>query len=159
MLRWFLISIVLIINFFLYQYCFIVWILHYNLYDECKKRHKREFASSHETWHNSWFTKAKIWFKKQRKEHLLRFDMVWNTHTFWTNFICRRIIFWLYHFCTDCIIWVQDQRVRDQDVDQTVQDQDRDQDPQVKIEIRISEIKIRYERDQDQDHDTTFNYE
>ena len=26
--------------------------------------------------------KQKIWFKKQQKEHLFRFDMVSNTHTF-----------------------------------------------------------------------------
>ena len=89
-LRIFVVIIVLIINYLQQQY-------NGNFYDKYKKWHKRDFASSHKTWHSSWLTKQKVWFKKQQKEHLFRFDMVSNTHTFWKNFIFRKIIFWLYH--------------------------------------------------------------
>ena len=48
--------------------------------------------------------KQKIWFKKQQKEHLFRFDMISNTHNVGTNFIWKKYIFWLYHLKknTDC---------------------------------------------------------
>ena len=40
-----------------------------------------------------------IWFKKQQKEQLFSFDMIPNTHTFWTNFIFNKI----FSACTICL--------------------------------------------------------
>ena len=57
--------------------------------------------------------KQMIWFKKQHKEQLFCFHMVPNTHTFWTNFISRKIIFCFYHLAdlkTQRFSWVKKEK-------------------------------------------------
>ena len=63
------------------------------------------FASSHKTWQNSWFTKAKIWLNKQQKEHIFRFDMVSNTPTLREkNHMYKRSFSDCTIFDTDCSV-------------------------------------------------------
>ena len=72
-----------------------------------QKWHKRNFASSHKTWHNSWFTKAKniILFTSQQKEHLYYSALTWYPIHILSeqSSYLEKIVFCLYHFKnTDC---------------------------------------------------------
>ena len=51
--------------------------------------------------------KSKWYDSKSNRKNIFRFDMVPNTHTFWTTIISRIIFFCLYHFLNTVCLYSQ----------------------------------------------------
>ena len=74
------------------------WNLHDDLFDEYKKWHKQDFASSHKTRHNSRFTKVNYTIKKATERVIILFWRGTKYTYFLSKVHIKNISFCLYHF-------------------------------------------------------------